>query len=292
MFYCQGSSRKMLLGVLGVAIVVAAATPATALGSDKIAVNAKAVFDRAGGTGKNGLSQKQFQAADEKIAAAMDRLVRDGTLGGPVPPTVVFKHDLSKKEKITYPEFLEYFKGLASEQDLKVRRALVDQALAQAGAAQAAADAAMAEAQRAAADAEIARLNAQADRDRSGYDAEADRIRQENIALQQFNAELMWYLQHPNQVVPHPQSTSPSPRAANGQNTATTNGPAGSVAARADGTPVPKQIVTHIPPVPQRPPVVNKFSGTNGNGAGSKSSGPSAGSSSKDDKKPDDKPKK
>ena len=93
--------------------------PSSAVGSDKIAINAKSVFEKAGGTSKSGLSQKQLQAADALIAAALDRLTRDGTIGGATLPAVVGKPDLFKKEKITFTEFLDYFRGLASERDLK-----------------------------------------------------------------------------------------------------------------------------------------------------------------------------
>ena len=111
MFSCQGSFRKMLLCALGVSIVSAAA-PSSAVGSDKIAINAKSVFEKAGGTSKHGLSQKQLQAADAIIAAALDRLARDGILGGATLPAVVRKPDLSKKETITDKEFLDYFRWL------------------------------------------------------------------------------------------------------------------------------------------------------------------------------------
>jgi hypothetical protein len=286
MFSCQGSFRTMLLCALGVSIVSAAA-PSSAAGSDKIAVNAKSVFEKAGGTSKYGLSQKQLQAADAIIAAALDRLARDGTLGGATPPAVVIKRDLSKKETITYAEFLDHFRGLVSEQDLKIRRALVDQALAQSGAAQAAADAAAAEAQRAAAIAGI-------DRDLSRYDSEADRVRIENIMLQQRNAELLWYLQHPNQVVPHPETNASNRQPASGQNTAASNGNSaakGTDATPAQTTPPVRSIVRRPPPVvtanPPNPP-------RTGGGAppGPKAAAPAGSPPPKDDKKPDDKSKK
>ncbi len=54
------------------------------------------------------------------------------------------------------------------------------------------------------------------DRDLSGYDAEADRIRIENIMLRG-DAELLWYLQHPNQVVPHPETKASNRQPASGQ---------------------------------------------------------------------------
>ena len=284
MFSWQGSFRKMLLCALGVSIV-SAAVPSSAVGSDKIAVNAKSVFEKAGGTSKYGLSQKQLQAADAIIAAALDRLARDGTLGGATPPAVVIKPDLSKKETITYAEFLDYFRGLVSEQDLRIRRALVDQALAQSGAAQAAADAAAAEAQRAAAVAEI-------DRDRSGYDAEADRIRIDTM-LQQRNAELLWYLQHPNQVVPHPETKASNRQPTIGQNTAAANG--NSAAKGTDATPV--QPTTLGRPYVHRPPVVtinppNPPRTGGGGPPGPKAAAPAGSPPPKDDKKPDDKSKK
>jgi hypothetical protein len=287
MFSCQGSFRKLLLSALGVAIVAAAA-PSSAVGSDKIAVNAKSVFEKAGGTSKYGLSQKQLQAADAIIAAALDRLARDGTLGGATPPAVVIKRDLSKKEMITYAEFLDYFRGLVSEQDLKIRRALVDQALAQSGAAQAAADAAAAEARRAAAIAEI-------DRDPSGYDAKADGVRLENIILQQRNAELLWYLQHPNQVVPHPETNASNRQPTSGQNTAAANGTGSSPAKGTDATPI--QPTNLGRPIVHRPPVVTANPPNpprTGGGAppGPKAAAPAGSPPPKDDKKPDDKSKK
>ena len=277
MFPCQGSFRKMLLCALGVSIVSAAA-PSSAVGSDKIAINAKSVFEKAGGTSKSGLSQKQLQAADALIAAALDRLTRDGTIGGATLPAVVGKPDLSKKEKITYTEFLDYFRGLASERDLKIRRALVDQALAQPGAAQAAADAAAAEAQRAAAIAEIASRDAQADRDLNDDNADADRIRRENLELELRNAELKWYLQHPNQVVPHPETKVSNPPPTSGQNT-------------------PVQSPTIGRPTFHRPPVVttnppNPPRTGGGGPPGPKAAAPAESPPPKDDKKPDEKSKK
>ena len=130
MFYFRQLTRLVLLNAIG-AISLTAAASANA--KDKIAVNARAVFTKAGGTTKDGLSQKQFQAADEKISDALDRMARDGIIGGATPPQVVIKRDLSKKEKISYTEFLQYFRGLASERDLQIRRTLVDQAVAQKG---------------------------------------------------------------------------------------------------------------------------------------------------------------
>ncbi len=72
---------------------------------------------------------------ENRIDDALDRLARDGLIGGDVPPPMVVKRDLSKKEKIDYTEFLQYFRGLASERDLQLRRELVDQAVATKGAA-------------------------------------------------------------------------------------------------------------------------------------------------------------
>jgi hypothetical protein len=169
-----------------------------------------------------------------------------------------------------------------SEQDLKIRRALVDQALAQSGAAQAAADAAAAEA---AAIAEI-------DRDRSGYDAEADGIRIDTM-LRQRNAELLWYLQHPNQVVPHPETKTSNRQPTSGQNTAASNG--NSPAKGTDATPI--QPTNLGRPIVHRPPVVTTNSPnpprTGGGGPpGPKAAAPAGSPPPKDDKKPDDKSKK
>ncbi len=119
MFSCQGSFRKMLLCALGVSIVSAAA-PSSAVGSDKIAVNAKSVFGKAGG-------HQQIRPKPKAIAG---RRCHHCRCVGPLDPR---RHSrrrrprrrlsssaiLSKKETITYAEFLDYFRGLVSEQDLK-----------------------------------------------------------------------------------------------------------------------------------------------------------------------------
>lgn len=155
---------------------------------------------------KVGLSQKQFQAADAKISDAMNRMARDGIIGGATPPPVAIKRDLSKKDSITYNEFLDYFRAVASEEDLKIRHAMVDQALAQNGAAEEAASAAMASAWEAEAKAR------QEERARAGLvdDPELTRIAQENFVLKWRNYELMCLLQHPNQLMPNPASNTPA----------------------------------------------------------------------------------
>jgi hypothetical protein len=279
MFACRlfSSKKTMLWSVLG-SFVACAALPTNGFAIDKIATNARAVFTKAGGTTEYGLTQKQFQAAEAKISDAINRMARDRIIGGAVAPPPARKGDLSKKEKITYQEFLDYFRGLASEEDLKIRRALVDQALAQPGAAQAAADAAAAEAQRAAAIAEIASRDAQADRDLNAYDADADRIRRENFELELRNAELKWYLQHPNQVVPHPETNASNPQPTSGQNT-------------------PVQPPTIGRPTVHRPPVVttnppNPPRTGGGGPPGPKAAAPADSPTPKDDKKPDEKSKK
>jgi hypothetical protein len=205
----QGLTKKLLLGGVAVAIV-AVIGPVNARAIDKIASNANAVFTKAGGTKKEGMTQKQFQAAENQINAALDRLARAGEIGGNVAPPLVLKRDLSMKEIITDTEFVQYFRGLASERDLQLRREIVDQAIAQQGAAQAAAQAAWEAAQE-------RRAEERADRNRDDWDDE--RIRRENEELLWRNQELMWYLQHPRQPLPTPNSKPASTQQAqNGTN--------------------------------------------------------------------------
>jgi hypothetical protein len=170
--------------------------PVNARAIDKIASNANAIFTKAGGTKKEGMTQKQFQAAENQINAALDRLARAGVIGGNVAPPLVLKRDVSMKEIITDPEFVQYFRGLASERDLQLRREMVDQAIAQQGAAQAAAQAAW----------EATRRHAEerADRDRDEANRDDERIRRENEELQWRIQELMWYVKHPRQPLPTP----------------------------------------------------------------------------------------
>ncbi len=174
MFSTQGMLRTTFLSMIGSAIFVAAAPPSAIGAVDRIKTNANTIFANAGGTSKGWLSQKQFQAAEKKIDDAMNRLVRDGTIGSDPAPEIVVKPDLSKKERISWDDFLQYFKGLATQRDLQIRRARVDQALAQQGTAEAAAKEAWANEQQAEAEREAAQQQAQAAQDRNGgSDADA-----------------------------------------------------------------------------------------------------------------------
>jgi hypothetical protein len=228
MMTCQGLSRKLLSSAVCVALF-AAIGPLNLLAADKIVTNAQAIFAKAGGTKKDGMTQKQFQAAENRIDDALDRLTRDGVIGGDMPPPLVFKRDLSKKEKIDYTEFLQYFRGLASERDLQLRRELVDRAVAKKWAAQAAAEAAWENAQELRAEALAEWERQQANRDRDDDSRQDRQIRDENAELQRRNAELAWYLQHPRQPVPQPESKpTNSQQAQNGSTPGgSTGGPSG-----------------------------------------------------------------
>jgi hypothetical protein len=167
------------------------------------------------------MTQKQFQAAENAIDDALDRLARAGVIGGDVAPPMVLVRDLSMKEIITYSDFVQYFRGLASERDLQLRREAVDQAAAQQGAAQAAAQAAW---EALHAEEFLERERERADRDRDDHDRDDRRVRRENEELQRRNQELMWYLQHPRQLVPIPtpnNTPTHTQQAQNGTNSAT-----------------------------------------------------------------------
>ncbi len=218
---CQGLTRWLLLGAAGV-VILAVIDPIRVRAVDKITSNANAVFTKAGGTRKEGMTQKQFQAAENQIDDALDRLARVGVIGGNVPPPLVMVRDLSMNEVITYTDFVQYFRGLASERDLQLRRQMVDQAVAQQGAAQAAAQAAWDALRERQAEEFLERQEDRADRDRDDAKRDDGRIRWENEELQRRNQELMWYLQHPRQPLPVPNNTP-----ANTQQAQTGTNPAG-----------------------------------------------------------------
>ncbi len=264
------SKKTMLWSVLG-SIVACAAVPTNGFAIDKIATNAKAVFTKAGGTTKYGLTKEQFQAAEAKISDAINRMARDGIIGGAVAPPVAIKRDLSKKEKITDKEFLDYFRGLASEQDLKIRRALVDQAVAEQAAAQAAAGTAIAAAQQAAADAEAARREAQAERELDGADSEQALLDREEL----IRLELNWYLEHPKQPWHRPNST-PSNVPPSSQLGVTGSG-AGSAGA-GSGNPKPGKPGIASSPGPSGVPPIVRPSPAPGSGS-SRSGNPASGGS-------------
>jgi hypothetical protein len=189
---------------------------------------AKAVYQRAGGTSK-GLSQSKFKDAQDKIDDALDRLAADGVIGGDTAPTVIVVRDLSKKDPISSAEFLQYFRGRASERDLEIRRKLVDAAVGQAGAAAAAANAmrqqalaqqAAAQAQQAAAQAQQAQFDADRDRDtNNGSQAAINQLQAQNAELEmQLRAmELNWYQQHKAPIdVPHTGGGANQPRTVGG----------------------------------------------------------------------------
>jgi hypothetical protein len=236
----------------------------TANGADKIAIMARSVFERAGGTDK-GLPQSKFRASQTKIVDALDRLAADGILGGEPPPQPVIKRDLSKKDSISRTDFLQYFRGLASERDLELRR---KQAELAAGQANAAADAARRQAQAREAAARAAEAEAQAqeaiDRpNQTASDPDLDAINRqleyqnqllEQQLLKERWAELEWYRLHPNQLYPDRKSQGAStnsppawqgvaivgPQANQGGKSVpplTTNGPGG----QRFGTPGPQQ---------------------------------------------------
>ncbi len=266
MFACRlfSSKKTMLWSVLG-SIVACAAVPTSGFAADKIAVkitvNARAVFTKAGGTTKDGLTKEQFQAAGAKISDAINRMVRDGIIGGTDAPTLARKYDLSKKEKITEKEFLDYFHGLASEEDLKIRRALVNQAVAEQAAAQAAADA------------EAARREAQAERD--GAESEQARLDREDREFQLMSLELMWYLEHPKQPWHRPNST-PSNVPPSSQLGVTGSG-AGSAGA-GSGNPKPGKPGIASSPGPSGVPPIVRPSPAPGSGS-SRSGNPASGGS-------------
>jgi hypothetical protein len=199
----RGLTKKLLSGGVAVAIMTVIG-PVKARAIDKIASNANAIFIKAGGTKKDGMTQMQFQAAENQIDDALDRLARAGVIGGEVPPAAALARDLSLKEIITYTEFVQYFRGLASERDLQLRREMVDQAIAQQGAARAAAEAAWEAARERRVEELLLREEERADRDRDETKRDEGRIRRENEELQRRNQELMWYLQHPRQPLPTP----------------------------------------------------------------------------------------
>jgi hypothetical protein len=278
MFACRlfSSKKTMLWSVLG-SIVACAAVPTNGFAIDKIATNAKAVFTKAGGTTKEGLTKEQFHAAEAKISDAINRMARDGIIGGAVAPPVAIKRDLSKKDKITYLEFLDYFRGIASEQDLKIRRALVDQAVAEQAAAQAAAGTAIAAAQQAAADAEAARREAQAERERDGAESEQARLDREDRELQLIRLELMWYLEHPKQPWHRPNST-PSNVPPSGQLGVAASGAGGAGAGAGSGNPKPGKPGIASSPGPSGVPPIVRPSPAPGSGS-SRSGNPASGGS-------------
>ena len=75
------SEKTMLWSVIG-SIVACVPVPTNGFAIDKIATNAKAVFTKAGGTTNDGLTQKQFQAAEPKISDAMDQIAHNRIIGG------------------------------------------------------------------------------------------------------------------------------------------------------------------------------------------------------------------
>jgi hypothetical protein len=213
----RGVTKELVSASVAVAIM-AVIGPVNARAIDKIVSNANAVFTKAGGKKKEGMTQQQFQAAENQINDALDRLARAGVIGADAPPPLVLKRDLSMQEIISDAEFVQYFRGLASERDLQLRREMVDQAIAQQGAAQAAAQAAW--------EAALERWAAERDdRDRHEANREERRIRRENEELEMRNQELMWYLQHPRQPLPTPNNKPASTQQAqNGTNSGGSTG--------------------------------------------------------------------
>ena len=218
----MASSNKLraitfVSGFCGIVFVGAWASTATA--ADRIALMARSVFERAGGTDK-GLMQIRFKAARAKIDDALDRLAAEGILGGDTAPQAVIKRDISNKDPILRTDFLQYFRGLASERDLELRRKHAELAAAQANAAGAAADA---ERQQALAQEEEARAQEainDANQNERDCDPQIKLIENpillvERQLLRERLVELEWYRLHPNQICPdrkpHIKSTDASP---------------------------------------------------------------------------------
>jgi hypothetical protein len=268
-------------------MVLVGAWASKATAADKIALMARSVFERAGGTDK-GLEQIKFKAARAKIDEALDRLAAHGILGGDNPPQAVIKRDLTKKDPISRTDFLQYFRGLASERDLELRRKQAELAAAQANAAGAAADAArqqaLAQEEEARAREAVDRANQderERDRDTQNAQLQNQNLLLEQQLLRERLAELEWYRRHPNQIcpdrkpqikstgaLPTRQVATTGPQAGRGGNNVPPMTPTGPAARGVGGG----TVTGNQPTAAQGPRAGNGASGAGGRGNSSSSS--------------------